>query len=100
MCEREKRQRNTHLYIYIYIDKSTIKYFCLYLFLYSTPKNFFLPLQKERILLFSYGSGLASSMFTLKVNKSTQDIKNNLNINEKLGQRVQVSAEKFDQIMQ
>ncbi|KAL3689762.1 hypothetical protein R1sor_016071 [Riccia sorocarpa] len=58
----------------------------------------------NRLLLFSYGSGLASSIFSFKVRKgeapfSISAIAERLNIASKLDSRVQVTAENFVKAM-
>lgn len=56
-------------------------------------------LQNKRLLLFSYGSGLASSMFSMKIVGPTTTIFNNLNLAERLGSRVKISPAEFDEVM-
>ncbi|KAH8817253.1 putative hydroxymethylglutaryl-CoA synthase [Xylogone sp. PMI_703] len=53
-------------------------------------------LQGKRIGIFSYGSGLASSMFSLKVKGSTQPLKEVLNLDKRLAARKVVPPQTYD----
>jgi len=53
-------------------------------------------LQGKRIGVFSYGSGLASSLFSLKVVGSTEDMKAVLNLKERLAARRTVEPQVYD----
>ncbi|RFU35400.1 hypothetical protein B7463_g992, partial [Scytalidium lignicola] len=53
-------------------------------------------IQGKRIGVFSYGSGLASSMFSLKVNGSTKIFQEVLNLNERLAARKVVPPQTYD----
>lgn len=53
-------------------------------------------LQGKRIGVFSYGSGLASSLFSLKVNGSTEAMQKNINLKERLAARSTVAPEVYD----
>ncbi|KAH8663054.1 putative hydroxymethylglutaryl-CoA synthase [Tricladium varicosporioides] len=55
-------------------------------------------LQGKRIGVFSYGSGLASSLFSLKVNGSTEEIKSALNLKERLATRRTVAPGVYDEM--
>lgn len=55
-------------------------------------------LQGKRIGIFSYGSGLAASLFSLKVNGSTDSIKKNIGLQERLDARQTVAPEVYDQV--
>jgi len=55
-------------------------------------------LQGKKIGMFSYGSGLASSLFSLKVIGSTETIAKKLNLKERLAARNTVSPEVFDAV--
>jgi hydroxymethylglutaryl-CoA synthase len=55
-------------------------------------------LQGKRIGVFSYGSGLASSLFSLKVSGSTEAIQKALNLQERLDARRTVAPEVYDQV--
>ncbi|KAF4629467.1 hypothetical protein G7Y89_g8672 [Cudoniella acicularis] len=55
-------------------------------------------LQGKRIGVFSYGSGLASSLFSLKVNGSTEEIQKTLNLKERLAGRRTVAPEVYDEM--
>jgi len=54
----------------------------------------------KRILFFSYGSGLAASMFSAIITKPVLEIAQKANIVEKLKQRVEVSPEQYVEVMQ
>lgn len=56
-------------------------------------------LQNKRILLYSYGSGLAASMASFKVLASTEQIKSNLSLREKLEKRTKCKPEDFVEAM-
>lgn len=56
-------------------------------------------LQGKRVLCFSYGSGLAASMFSLTVCDSTSRIAKSLNIPARLNSRTQIAPGDYDQIM-
>jgi len=53
-------------------------------------------LEKES-LFFSYGSGLTSSMFSFRVNKSVEYIADRMNIENSLSQRIFVDPDKFNE---
>lgn len=55
-------------------------------------------LQGKRVAIFSYGSGLASSMFSLKVNGSTQEMVEKMNLHERLDSRRTVAPEVYDEV--
>jgi hydroxymethylglutaryl-CoA synthase len=55
-------------------------------------------LQGKKIGVFSYGSGLASSLFSLKVNGSTETIQKTLNLKERLAERRVVAPEVYDEM--
>ncbi|CAG8950604.1 hypothetical protein HYFRA_00002813 [Hymenoscyphus fraxineus] len=55
-------------------------------------------LQGKRIGVFSYGSGLASSLFSLKVIGSTEAIQKSLNLQERLDARRTVAPEVYDEM--
>jgi hydroxymethylglutaryl-CoA synthase len=55
-------------------------------------------LQGKRIGVFSYGSGLASSLFSLKVSGSTEIIQKTLNLQERLASRRTVAPEVYDEV--
>ncbi|KJX96410.1 hydroxymethylglutaryl-CoA synthase like protein [Zymoseptoria brevis] len=54
--------------------------------------------QGKRVGIFSYGSGLASSLFSLKVKGSTEEITKNLNLQERLDARRVVAPEVYDEM--
>ncbi|TID14138.1 hypothetical protein CANINC_004784 [Pichia inconspicua] len=54
-------------------------------------------LQNKRIGLFSYGSGLASTMLSVKVNSDITPIVNNLNVKERLASRIQRKPEQYEE---
>lgn len=49
----------------------------------------------KRLLLFSYGSGLAATLFSLKVRGSIQHMADTLNLKKRLAERVSVAPEVF-----
>jgi len=55
-------------------------------------------LQGKRIGVFSYGSGLASSLFSLKVVGSTETMKDALNLKERLAARRTVEPKVYDEM--
>ncbi|XP_020594522.1 hydroxymethylglutaryl-CoA synthase-like, partial [Phalaenopsis equestris] len=77
----------------------------LYAALASVIHNKHSTLVDQRIVMFSYGSGLASTMFSLKLNGgqhpfSLSHIASVLNVVEKLEARHEFSPEKFIETMQ
>ena len=46
----------------------------------------------KRVLMFSYGSGLMSSMFTLRIRQNVNDLKIILNIEQRLRNRIQING--------
>ncbi|KAJ3201020.1 hypothetical protein HK099_002403, partial [Clydaea vesicula] len=57
-------------------------------------------LQNKRIALFSYGSGMASSMFSMKVVSSTEKMKEKLDLEHKLKNRTKITPQEFNSIME
>lgn len=55
-------------------------------------------MQGKKIGVFSYGSGLASSLFSLKVVGSTEKIQKSLNLKERLAARRTVGPEVYDEV--
>jgi hydroxymethylglutaryl-CoA synthase len=55
-------------------------------------------LQGKRIGMFSYGSGLASSLFSFQVVGSTEALKDNLNLEARLAARRTVAPEVYDEV--
>jgi hydroxymethylglutaryl-CoA synthase len=55
-------------------------------------------LQGKRIGVFSYGSGLASSLFSLKIVGSTENIQKTLDLQERLAARRTVAPEVYDSV--
>lgn len=53
----------------------------------------------KRVVLFSYGSGLAASMFSVKVKGSVSMIKKKLNLSQRLADRTVTEPSEYDQIM-
>ncbi|KND04342.1 hydroxymethylglutaryl-CoA synthase [Spizellomyces punctatus DAOM BR117] len=62
----------------------------------ETPSS---QLQNKRITLFSYGSGLAASMFSLTVRGDTSPIAKILNLSSRLADRTEIPPAEFDAIM-
>ncbi|KAI8366193.1 hydroxymethylglutaryl-CoA synthase [Blakeslea trispora] len=56
-------------------------------------------LQDKRIMLYSYGSGLASSMISFRVRGNTSTIQSKLNLRERLDARVHSKPEEFADAM-
>ncbi|KAI9498856.1 hydroxymethylglutaryl-CoA synthase [Zychaea mexicana] len=56
-------------------------------------------LQGKRVLLYSYGSGLAASMVSFRVNSTTTDIKEKLSLRERLAARTHTKPEDFAEAM-
>lgn len=54
--------------------------------------------QGKRIGMFSYGSGLASSLFSFKINGSIEAMQKSLNIHERLDSRRTVAPEVYDEM--
>lgn len=55
-------------------------------------------LQGKRVGVFSYGSGLAASLFSLKINGSTEAIAKALNLQERLDARRTVAPEVYEEV--
>ena len=55
-------------------------------------------IQGKRIAIFSYGSGLASSMFSLKVRGSTDEIRKQVDLHKRLDARRTVPPEVYDEM--
>jgi hydroxymethylglutaryl-CoA synthase len=55
-------------------------------------------LQGKRIAIFSYGSGLASSMFSLRVRGSTKELAEKINLHKRLESRRVVAPEVYDEV--
>jgi hydroxymethylglutaryl-CoA synthase len=58
-----------------------------------------ISLTSKTILMFSYGSGCAASMFVLRVNGDYSHIQKNAHFESRLASRVKITAEEFDKIM-
>ena len=54
--------------------------------------------QNKRIGLFSYGSGLASSFFSIRVQGSTHEMQQMLNLHDRLAARTTVAPEIYDEV--
>ena len=54
--------------------------------------------QNKRVVLFSYGSGLAASMFSLTVRGPTDALARNLNLKARLAQRTAIEPAEFDEV--
>jgi hydroxymethylglutaryl-CoA synthase len=55
-------------------------------------------LQGKRVAIFSYGSGLASSMFSLKIKGSTDELKQKVDLHKRLESRQTVAPEVYDEM--
>lgn len=58
-----------------------------------------LDLKGKTIMMFSYGSGCAASMFTFTVNGDYQPIQKRAQFKQRLASRVKLSAEEYDKWM-
>ncbi|KAI8084622.1 hydroxymethylglutaryl-CoA synthase [Halteromyces radiatus] len=56
-------------------------------------------LQNKRVLFYSYGSGLAASMISFRINGATDNIKNVLNLRERLAARTFSKPQEFADAM-
>jgi hydroxymethylglutaryl-CoA synthase len=56
-------------------------------------------LQDKRVMLYSYGSGLAASMISFRIRGSTQQVKTHLNLRERLANRAHTKPEEFAEAM-
>ena len=56
-------------------------------------------IKDKRILMFSYGSGCAASMFSLKVKSELEIKQRNFDLLEKLSNRIKISPNKFEEMM-
>jgi len=56
-------------------------------------------LQGKRIVMFSYGSGLASSMFSLVINGPISTIAQKANVNDQITKRKKISPQEFTQML-
>eukprot|EP00792_Barthelona_sp_PAP020_P004626 TRINITY_DN2245_c0_g2_i1.p1 TRINITY_DN2245_c0_g2~~TRINITY_DN2245_c0_g2_i1.p1 ORF type:complete len:445 (+),score=114.90 TRINITY_DN2245_c0_g2_i1:51-1385(+) len=54
----------------------------------------------DRLLCFSYGSGIVATMFSFVVNDDLTDLTKNLNLVHRLDNRIYKTCEEFDQILQ
>jgi len=57
-------------------------------------------LENKRIMMFSYGSGLASSMFVLRFNTDARFIRERMQAKERLQSRTKIPCEVYDRIME
>ncbi|KAK5169855.1 3-hydroxy-3-methylglutaryl coenzyme A synthase [Saxophila tyrrhenica] len=55
-------------------------------------------MQGKRIAIFSYGSGLASSMFSLRVRGSTEEMRSKVDLQKRLDERRTVPPEVYDEM--
>lgn len=53
----------------------------------------------NRIGMFSYGSGLASCFFSIRINGSLEHIRNNISLSSILSTRIEIDPEDFESIM-
>eukprot|EP00049_Salpingoeca_infusionum_P018593 m.357923 g.357923 ORF g.357923 m.357923 type:complete len:508 (-) comp17988_c0_seq1:359-1882(-) len=72
----------------------------LYAGLLSLIANKADTLQDKRIMMFSYGSGLAASLFSLKVRDDVTFIRDTANVKERLEARTCISPEAFERSLQ
>jgi hydroxymethylglutaryl-CoA synthase len=57
-------------------------------------------LQGKRALLFSYGSGLAATLFSVKFEKCVKDIAAKADVSSRLESRTEVSPEEFTRLLE
>ncbi|KAI7199304.1 Hydroxymethylglutaryl-CoA, partial [Hortaea werneckii] len=55
-------------------------------------------LQGKRVAMFSYGSGLASSMFSLRIRGSTEEMQSKIDLHNRLEARRTVAPEVYDEM--
>jgi hydroxymethylglutaryl-CoA synthase len=53
----------------------------------------------KKVLCFSYGSGLASSMFSFTIKGDVSEIKKVLNLRDRLDSRLEIEPADYDKIM-
>lgn len=53
----------------------------------------------KKILMFSYGSGLMSSMFTIRVKGDLQNMRKLIDFEGRLTRRVEISPQEFDAVL-
>lgn len=56
-------------------------------------------LKNKRVLMFSYGSGLAATMWSFNIGGSISDIAKKANIVERINQRISVTPQEYTEIM-
>lgn len=56
-------------------------------------------LENKSIMMFSYGSGLMASMFTLHVRGDITHMKSILNLKDRLAARIEIDPTEFDTIL-
>jgi hydroxymethylglutaryl-CoA synthase len=54
----------------------------------------------KRVLMFSYGGGLMSSMFTIKIRDDLQDMRRVIDFESRLSRRIAITPQEYDRIMQ
>lgn len=53
----------------------------------------------KRVMMFSYGSGLAATLFSLKVNGDVSFIRDTVKVDERLASRNKISPVTFEQLL-
>lgn len=71
----------------------------LYSGLISLICNDSIDLINKKIMMFSYGSGLASSLFIVRVIKNLNYIPPRINLIPRLESRIKISLSEFDKVM-
>jgi len=71
----------------------------LYTSLLSLVANKKDELLNKRLLMFSYGSGLAATMFSIKVQSSVENIARVINLPDRLASRTAVEPQKFTDVL-
>lgn len=54
----------------------------------------------KKVVMFSYGSGLMSSMFTIRIKSDLQQMRKAIDFEGRLTKRVEVSPEEFDAVLE
>jgi len=85
----------------LYLSKELGNLYCgsLYACLLSLLSDESHNLVGKRLLMFSYGSGLAATMFSIVVRSSVEDIIKKTNIYERIAKRIEISPEEFTKML-
>ena len=58
-----------------------------------------IQLENKRVMMFSYGSGAASTMFFLKIKKNVNFMRALMNIKENMQRRIKISPSEYTEIL-